>query len=71
MAKKEMMTPDECREYEKECWDEIKFSVKKTIEHCSHKDCVHCKELKTDLEVIGDMVKFLTKKDEPSEGTTA
>jgi hypothetical protein len=71
MAEKETMNAEECRKYERECWDEIKVAVKKTIEHCSHKDCNYCKDLKTDLGVIGDMVKFLTKKDEPEEGTTA
>jgi hypothetical protein len=72
MAKKEeqTMTDNEMRAFERECWSEIRANVMKLIGQCAHKNCVQCSNLKVDLDVIGDMVRYMTEPDEPEKGTT-
>ena len=48
-----------------------KVNIEKMIGHCSHKDCIQCKNLKVDLDVIGGIIKFATAPDEPEHGTDA
>jgi hypothetical protein len=71
MAKKEPeMTDREMNEFERHCWGSIKETCKLAIARCPHKKCEHCRTLKIDLDVIGDMVMAVTET-EVVKGTTA
>jgi predicted RNA polymerase sigma factor len=65
------MTDEEMNEFERKSWKHISDQVKKSMGDCSHPNCEHCKMLKFDLKVIGDIMEAVTSNAEPSAGTTA